>query len=154
MSSKIDFFEKNMDIETSGKIISDIQNSNWGNILNGLCSIKDDSIILDHIYVKYFATQVTYCVILNHITTCIDTILLENSNFNVHANLKNLTLADIDKHKEFIQNISIILKKKYTNKLTKCYIYNAPFVFSQILNIVSLFIDKETQTKIQLVQKK
>jgi hypothetical protein len=79
---------------------------------------------------------------------------LENSNFNVHANLKNLTLADIDKHKEFIQNISIILKQKYTNKLTKCYIYNAPFVFSQILNIVSLFIDKETQTKIQLVQKK
>ena len=79
---------------------------------------------------------------------------MENSNFNVHANIKNLTLADIDKHKEFIQNISIILKQKYTNKLTKCYIYNAPFVFSQILNIVSLFIDKETQTKIQLVQKK
>lgn len=154
MNAKIDFFEKNMDIETSGKINSDIQNSNWNNILNGICSINDDSIILDYLYVKHFATQVTYYIILNHITTNIDAILLENPNFNVHVNIKNLTLSDIDKHKEFIQNISIVLKQKYPNKLTKCYVYNAPFVFSQILNIVNLFIDKETQTKIELVKKK
>ena len=69
-------------------------------------------------------------------------------------NLKKITLIDIDKHKEFIQDMSIYLKDKYPDKLTKCYIYNAPFVFSQIFNIVSLFIDKDTQTKIELIIKK
>ena len=69
-------------------------------------------------------------------------------------NLKKLTLIDIDKHKEFIQDMSVYLKDKYPDKLIKCYIHNAPFVFSQIFNIVSLFIDKDTQTKIELIVKK
>jgi hypothetical protein len=72
----------------------------------------------------------------------------------VHVNLKKLTLIDIDKHKEFIQDMSGHLKNKYPDKLIKCYIYNAPFVFSQIFNIVSLFIDKDTQKKIELIIKK
>ena len=45
------------------------------------------------------------------------------------------------------------LKDKYPEKLAKCYVYNAPFIFTQIFNIVSMFIDKETQKKIELVKK-
>ena len=66
--------------------------------------------------------------------------------------MKNLTITDVDKHIKFIQNMSVILKEKYPNKLTKCFVHNAPFVFSQILNIVSMFIDKETQSKIELIK--
>ncbi len=46
------------------------------------------------------------------------------------------------------------MQDKYPNKLTKCYIYNAPMVFSKILNMLSFFIDKETQTKIEMVRHK
>ena len=67
--------------------------------------------------------------------------------------MKSLTLSDVDKHKIFIQNIAVFLKEKYPNKLEKCYVYNAPFVFAQIYNIVSIFIDKDTQKKIELVNK-
>jgi ribosomal protein S17E len=66
--------------------------------------------------------------------------------------MKKISLSDIDKHKIFIQNISTYLKEKYPDKLLKCFIHNAPFVFKQIFNIISTFIDKETQKKIELVK--
>jgi hypothetical protein len=154
MSIKIEYFEKGLDIDNSEKIVSKINTGEWNGILQGLCSIKDNVIVLDYIYFKHFATKITYSIILNHITNNIDIILSKNEKFSVHVNLKKLTLIDIDKHKEFIQDMSVYLKDKYPDKLTKCYIHNAPFVFSQIFNIVSLFIDKDTQTKIELIVKR
>jgi hypothetical protein len=66
--------------------------------------------------------------------------------------MKKISLTDIDKHRIFIQNLSSCLKDKYPDKLSKCYIYNPPIVFKQIFNIISVFIDKETQKKIELVK--
>ena len=131
--------------------IEKIQKGNGDEILKNLCYIKENSIILNYIYFKYFATKENYSYILNYIANNIDSILLNNSNVVLHINMKNLTISDIDKHKTFIQNISTICKNKYPNKLLKCYIYNAPFVFSQIYNIVSMFIDKVTQQKIEVI---
>jgi hypothetical protein len=69
----------------------------------------------------------------------------------VHVNMKSLSLTEIDKHKMFIQQMSQILQEKYPDKLSKCYIYNSPFIFSQIFNFVSMFVDKETLKKIEIV---
>ena len=154
MSTKIEYFEKTIDVDYSEKIISKIKNGEWNDIFEGLCSIKDNVLILDYIFFKHFATKVTYSIIINYVTNNIDTILSNNEKFTVYVNLKKLTLGDIDKHKDFIHDLSLFLKDKYPDKLTKCYIYNAPFVFSQIFNIVSLFIDKDTQLKIELVVNK
>jgi hypothetical protein len=120
-------------------------------ILKNLCYIKEKSIILNYIYFKHFATKENYHYILNYIANNIDSILLNNNNVVVHVNMKNLTIVDIDKHKSFIQYISIYFQEKYPQKLAKCYVYNAPFVFNQIYNILCMFIDKETQKKIELV---
>lgn len=152
MSVKIELFENNIESISSEKIVSNIKNGEWNSILRGLCNIKDDAIVMDYVYVKYFATKITYNIIINHITNNIDEILSKYPKFNVYVNLKKLTLVDVDKHKDFIQDISIILRDRYPDKLTKCYIYNAPFVFSQIFNMISYFIDKDTQTKVELVQ--
>ena len=133
------------------KLFSEKKNCNWDEMLNSLCYINDDAIVLDYTYFKYFAVKETYSIILNYIITQIDHLLSVNNYFVVNVNMKNLTISDIDKHKTFIQNISTICKNKYPNKLLKCYIYNAPFVFSQIYNIVSMFIDKVTQQKIELI---
>jgi hypothetical protein len=138
----------------SQQIIRKIQNGQWTDILNKLCYIKDNSIVLDYIYFKYFAHIDTYDIILYFITSNIDHILSNYTKFIVHVNLTNLTLIDIDKHKSFIQNISKYLKDTYPQKLEKCNVYNAPFVFSQFFRLVSLFIDKDTQRKIQLVSPK
>lgn len=146
----------NLFLETfsSEKIITKIKTGEWKDIMNSLCRVTDNIIILDNTYFKHFATKETYNIILSHITTNIDNILLEHEGFTVHINMKNLTVSDVDKHLKFIQHISILLKDRYPNKLIKCFVHNAPFVFTQIFNIISLLIDKETQKKIELVSTK
>ena len=44
-----------------------------------------------------------------------------------------------------------IIKKKYPNKLEKCYVHNAPVIFEKLYSIISLFIDEETQKKIKII---
>jgi len=136
---------------SSEKIITKIQSGEWSDIMKCICNVKNNFVILDNNYFKYFASKETYDIILSCIINNIDHILSQYEGFIVHINMKNVTLSDIDKHLKFIQTISTRLKDKYPNKLTKCYIHNAPFVFSQILNIISLFIDKETREKIEVV---
>lgn len=148
-----EIFSENIENNSSEKIIEKIKRGEWSDILRGLCSVKDNKLILNYVYFKYTAKDDTYTYILNYITNNIDNILLYSNEFIVHANMKSVTLVDLDKHKEFIQYFSGYLKDKYPDKLEKCYVYNAPFVFSQIYNIVSKFIDKDTQKKIELVNK-
>jgi hypothetical protein len=67
--------------------------------------------------------------------------------------MKGLTLTDIDKHINFIQSISGLFKEKYPFLLEKCFVHNAPFVFSKLLHLISLLIDKETRDKIEVLTK-
>ena len=152
MTTSINLFSQNYETNISEKIVSKIKKGEWNDILSGLCNIKDNnSILLDYIYFKHFATKDSYNIIVNYITNNINNILDEHNGFILHINMQKLTVIDIEKHMVFIQNISIFLKEKYPNKLIKCFIYNAPFVFSKIFSVISLFIDKETQSKIELV---
>lgn len=146
------FTENECDI-TSEKIIDKIKKGELNDILSKLCFINKNALIIDYIYFKYLATENTYSYILMYITNNIDNILLTNNDFIVHVNMKKISLSDVDKHQIFIQNLSLYLKERYPDKLAKCYIYNAPFVFKQIFNIINVFIDKETQKKIELVKK-
>lgn len=154
MDYSIQLFSNSIENNLSQKIIDNIQNGQWTEILNNLCYIKENTIILDYIYFKHFAHKNTYDIILNYIVHNIDHLLSKYKNFDMHVNLKNFTVIDIDKHKTFIQNAAEHLKDRYPEKLAKCYIYNAPFIFSQFYNIINLFIDKNTQKKIQLVSPK
>ena len=133
--------------------IEKIKKSCGDETLNKLCYIKEDSIILNYIYFKYFAKKENYNCILNYIANNIDSVLLNNNNVVVHIDMKNLTIADIDKHKAFIQYISVYFQEKYPKKLSKCYVYNSPFVFNQLYNILCIFIDKETQKKNRISSK-
>jgi hypothetical protein len=153
MDSLNEIFSDNFENSSSEKIIDKVKKGEWNDILQGLCCIKGNSVILNYIYFKHIAKDQTYRYILNYITNNIDQVLLSNNEFIVHVNMKNLTIVEIDKHKEYIKFISEFLKDKYPEKLAKCYVYNAPFIFTQIFNIVSMFIDKETQKKIELVKR-
>ena len=134
--------------------IEKIKKSDVDEILKNLCYIKENCVILNYIYFKYFATKENYPYILNYISNHIDSVLLNSNNVVVHINMKNLTIVDIDKHSSFIKYISVYFQEKYPQKLGKCYVYNSPFVFNQLYNIICMFIDKETQKKIELLVNK
>ena len=142
-----DIFKKNVSLDD---LIEKMKNNNVHDIVHGLCSIRNNIVILDYTCFKCFGRNETYETILNLITGKIDNILKHNETFIVHVNMKHLTMSDIDKHKKFICILSNHFKERYPCKLDKCYIHNAPTVFSQIYKIISCFIDKETQKKIQL----
>jgi hypothetical protein len=136
----------------SEKIIAKIKSGNCSDIFEGICKLCGDSIIIDYIYFKHFATNSTYDLITKVITKNIDIILETESTFTVHINMKSLSIVDVDKHITYMQYISNHLKEKYHKKLLKCHIYNASYIFKNIYNIISAFIDKETQDKIHLVK--
>lgn len=150
MNSSNIFFET---LETPEIIVNKLKKGEWNDILNSLCKVDANSMYLDYIYFKYFATKETYGILTNYIMSHINNILLAYDAFTVHVNMKTLTVLEIDKHMTFIQSISALLKESYSNKMNKCYVYNATFVFSKVLKLVSLFIDPETQQKIEVVTK-
>jgi hypothetical protein len=152
MAAATDIFSKNNEKQIAEKIISNIQNGDLHEISHGLCNVRDNSIILDYRYFKHFASKDTYNYIMTNVTTHINNIISSHDKFVVHVNIKSLTVLEVDKHKLFIQFFSNYLQENYPNKMHKCYVHNPPFVFSQIFNMVSMFIDKETQNKIEIVK--
>ena len=132
-------------------IIEKIKNQKYDEIFSGLCCIKENSIIMHYPYFKHFAMNDTYDIILQFIVSNIENILKNNDTFSVHVNANKLSISDVDKHKSFILKMSQTLNERFPYKLQKCYIYDAPFIFSQVFSIISKFIDKETQRKIHVV---
>jgi len=121
-------------------------------VLNRFCFvIRDNHIVLDYRYFKFIANKENYAVIIQTVVGIMRGCLEKHELMIVHLNMKSLTLVDIDRHYSFIRDISEIMQRTFPDKLRKCFVYNAPFLFSQLYNTISMFIDKTTQKKIQLV---
>ena len=134
-------------------IITKIKEYDFPYILNHLCFIKDDYIVIDFNYFKPFATTETYPIITQFVVQKFDEYLALYPQAIIHLNISSLSLTLLDKHKNFFINISQFFAIKYPNILKECYVYNATFIFSQLFSIVSLFVDKVTMQKIQIVKR-
>jgi hypothetical protein len=120
-------------------------------IINGICYLKDDSLILDFKYFKYFAQKSTYPLITQIITNKCDLILQKYPQFSVHLNVSSFNIAQLDNHRTYLAQFSQLFANKYPDTLKVCYVYNASFVFSKLFDIISLIVDKDTLTKIHLI---
>jgi hypothetical protein len=136
----------------SQQILTKIKNLQIQEILNNFCCVKNDTVFIEYVYFKYLSSNDTYNVITQYLIRILDGVLLKNPLFTIHINMTALTLSEINTHHKFICAVSTLFKNKYPNKLAKCFIHNAPKVFSKIYSIISLFIDTETQLKIQLIK--
>lgn len=132
-------------------------NNNLIEILNNFCYIENENnIIINHYFFKQYMknkpNHIDSLNTLNHLVDQIEKVLINYSSFNVHLNIKTLTLMEIDKNKDLIAMMSIMLKQKFPDKLNNCLIYEAPFIFSTFFSLISAFIDKDTQKKIKLMK--
>jgi hypothetical protein len=117
--------------------------------LNAFCYIKSNNeIIINYETFKILNKLIDKKIILNYLLYVIETVLNKFDLFIVHANIKKLTLLEIDKNKDFIYEMSNILKEKFNDKLDSCYIYDSSFIFKQIHQLLAMFVDKKTITKI------
>ena len=123
---------------------------NLEELLHNFCYIKiNNEIIINFENYKSIRNQIDNNYILNYLIFVIENALTNFDRFIVHANIKKLTLLEIDKNKDFICEMASILKVKFNNKLEKCIIYEGSYIFKQIYKLLSLFIDKDTLSKIQ-----
>jgi len=121
--------------------------------LDKICKVEKNHVFIEYSFFKFFANEGTYDVITNNIYDSFKNVLNNHETFIIHLSLKSLTLKEVEKHYSYIGKICNLFKTDFPDKLETCYIYNAPFIFTQIVSILSIFIDKTTREKIKLVNK-
>lgn len=119
-------------------------------LLHNFCHIKtNNEIAINYKYFKIINTFIDKNNILNYLIFIVENTLKNYNTFIVHVNIEKLTLLDIDKNKDFVQAMSNTLKDRFPDKLEVCLIYEGSFIFKQLYNVLSLFIDKKTLKKIK-----
>jgi len=132
---------------------ANIMKTCFNDVLPRLCfALNSENILLDYRFFKFIASADNYEFVISYIVSVIKSALHKHETFILHVNLDSLTILNIEKYFGFIKQISEVLKTTFPEKLNVCYIYNAPFIFSKLFNIVGALIDKRTQQKIQLVK--
>jgi len=146
----INHFLKDEQLKNTKKNIITIS---FNHLLNNLCfQLKNNDIVLDYRYFKFLSRPENYEAIIQHIIYVIQNVLKTQELFVFHVNMSSTTLLHIEKYFGFIKQMSEILKTMFPEKLKVCYIYNAPYIFSNLFAVISAFIDKRTQQKIKLVK--
>lgn len=121
-------------------------------ILNKMCSSNLNEITFYYSVFKAIANTTTYPIILNYMYELAQRTLTIYPKVIIHANLKSITVGSIDTHKQFIMDAIKKMSVDFSDALELCYLYKTPFVFTQIYNIISIAIDKETKQKIQIIK--
>ena len=98
---------------------------------------------LNHAILKQIFPYTTTNSLIEHMIQVIETILQTHKQIVVVLDLSKLTINDIEKYKQFIQESAIILSNKFTDILQVCYITNAPFIVTQLIKVFAIFIDKD-----------
>ena len=119
-------------------------------ILNNFCHVKTkNEIAINYKHFKSINIFIDKDDILNYLILNIENVLNKYETFVIHVNIEKLSLLEIEKNKDFIQNMSTVLREKFPDKLDFCIIYEGSFIFKQIYNLLAIFIDKKTLKKIR-----
>jgi hypothetical protein len=136
----------------STQILEKIRQKKFDEILDGIGHIKDNCIIIEFKFFKYFSMPVTHDLITSHMDQVMRILTSKYDTFDVHVNLQSFSIADADKHSSYCKSINQFFAEKYPDKLNTCYVYNASFVFETIFKVARVFMDKDTLKKIVLVK--
>ena len=121
-------------------------------IMNNICYIDENNLIIQYSFFKKFANKNNYDQITQVIINNIDSILKKYDLIDVHFSLYKMDLLDLEKHYDFLINICKLMQYTYPDKLNKFNIYQPPYIYSKIYSIISTFIDKNTRSRIRLVE--
>jgi len=124
----------------------------FSNILSHLCFHRENEIVLDYRCFQYVYSIQTEEVIIQHIMNTMNHLLKSESTLLFHVNMSSITLLHLEKYSSFIRKLSELLKATFPDTLDTCFIYNAPFIFSSLFQLMSMIMDKKTLVKIKLIR--
>ena len=65
--------------------------------------------------------------------------------------MTGLKLKNFNKRtRDFIEGMSQILSDYYPETMQKCFVVNAPFIFTGMWAVVKVFLDERTRSKIKI----
>lgn len=120
--------------------------------IDKICYNQKNCLFFEYAVFKQFANKDTFPYILKLIIDNIDAVLSEYEQIDSHISFKMITISDFDKYIGFWKDLTTVLKERYKSKLNLCYIYDMPGFFTKCWDVAKMFIDKDTQEKIQFVK--
>ena len=142
ISSKTQINNNNINLKLNEEKLNDL--------LNNFCHIKtNNEIEINYKYFKIINTFIDKNYILHYLIYIVENVLIKHETFIVHVNIEKLTLLEVEKNRDFVQDMSNVLKERFPDKLEICLIYEGSFIFKQIYSLLSIFIDKKTLKKIK-----
>lgn len=119
-------------------------------LLHNFCYVKiNNEIEINYKYFKQINKFEDKKYILNYLIFIVENVLKKYETFIIHVNIEKLTLLEIEKNKDFVIDMSNVLKERFPDKLENCVIYEGTIFFKQIYSFLSIFIDKTTLKKIR-----
>ena len=124
----------------------------FSDILSRLCFHRENEIVLDYRCFQYVYSIQCEEVIIQHIMNVMIHLLKSQHTLLFHVNMSSITLLHLEKYSSFIKRLSELLKTTFPDTLDTCFIYNAPFIFSSLFQLMSMIMDKKTLVKIKLIR--
>ena len=150
MNYNINNFSSKAQINNNNNINLKLNEEKLNDLLNNFCHIKtNNEIEINYKYFKIINTFIDKNYILNYLIYIVENVLIKHQTFIVHVNIEKLTLLEVEKNRDFVQDMSNVLKERFPDKLEICLIYEGSFIFKQIYSLLSIFIDKKTLKKIK-----
>jgi hypothetical protein len=105
---------------------------------------------------KLYANHDNYEKIQKHLLDLVQICIYNYSNFELHMNINSFSVSACERHKKFVLSLTqqcLQEKKNYSYLLTKFYVYYTPNTVSNIIQIVTPFIDPVVRPKFVLYTK-
>ena len=124
---------------------------------NSIFIIPDTNrVFFDYAVFKLYATPEVYDLIINHILQLFDYCIKNYRAFESHINLNSFSISAMNKYKPIILkfcNECLNNETKYTQNLTKLYIYNTPNMIDMATAMVRPFINENMLNKVIFIKK-
>lgn len=119
------------------------------NEINDRCVVKVSG--------RHFVKQKKYDDLLAHLFKTMSNAILFSQQMNqetidIFVYLDGLKSSHLDV--KFAKDMVIMMQQLFPNRLNKCFIYHSPNFFRIFYENISIFIDKQTQSKIEFIRNK
>ena len=128
------------------------KNISINDIIDYFCHTKEDSLFVDYRFFKLISNNIDlFQIYYNSLVNNIDKLLKNNKNIFIHVNIEKFLLTDFDKYSNLFTKLTNLFLEKYPDILNKLFVYGSGIIFDKLIKLLSMFLTKETRTKMILI---
>ena len=110
---------------------------------------NDNNLFFDYSIFKTYAHPDIYDYITSHIVNMISYGFDNFKNFSIKVNTQSLTMTGIERYREFIMKLTLIISPETINHIDHIYFINSTNIVKNILIFISTIFSREYATMIK-----